>query len=138
GSDFAGLSSRGVRDGDEWVVNGQKVWTTLAHVARRGLLVVRTDSEAVKHAGATAFVVGMHAPGVETRPLRQMTGEAEFNEVYFPDVRIPNDERLGGGGGGWGGGSKDLQQQRGVDHDAHERAGLDRRDGRASGLGSDR
>ncbi len=101
GSDFAGLSSRGVRDGDEWIVNGQKVWTTLAHVARWGLLVVRTDSEAVKHAGLTAFVVDMHAPTVEVRPLRQMTGEAEFNEVYFTDTRIPNDELLGNPGDGW-------------------------------------
>jgi len=101
GSDFAGLSSRGVRDGEEWVVNGQKVWTTLAHVSRWGLLVVRTDPEAVKHAGLTAFVVDMHAPGVEVRPLRQMTGEAEFNEVYFTDVRIPDRDRLGGVGDGW-------------------------------------
>ena len=101
GSDFAGLSSRGVRDGDEWIVNGQKVWTTLAHVSRWGLLVVRTDSEAVKHAGLTAFVVDMHAPTVEVRPLRQMTGEAEFNEVYFTDTRIPNDELLGNPGDGW-------------------------------------
>jgi alkylation response protein AidB-like acyl-CoA dehydrogenase len=87
GSDFAGLSSRGVKDGDEWICNGQKVWTTLAHLSRWGLLVVRTDTEAVKHAGLTAFVVDMQAPGVEVRPLRQMTGEAEFNEVYFTDVR---------------------------------------------------
>ena len=101
GSDFAGLSSRGVRDGDEWIVNGQKVWTTLAHVSRWGLLVVRTDPEAVKHAGLTAFVVDMHAPTVEVRPLRQMTGEAEFNEVYFTDTRIPNDELLGNPGDGW-------------------------------------
>jgi alkylation response protein AidB-like acyl-CoA dehydrogenase len=101
GSDFAGLSSRGVRDGDEWIVNGQKVWTTLAHLSRWGLLVVRTDSEAVKHAGLTAFVVDMHAPGVEVRPLRQMTGEAEFNEVYFTDTRIPNSEMLGNPGDGW-------------------------------------
>ncbi len=101
GSDFAGLSSRGVRDGDEWVVNGQKVWTTLAHLSRWGLLVVRTDPEAVKHAGLTAFVVDMHAPGVEVRPLRQMTGEAEFNEVYFTDTRIPDHERLGAPGDGW-------------------------------------
>jgi alkylation response protein AidB-like acyl-CoA dehydrogenase len=101
GSDFAGLSSRGVRDGDEWIVNGQKVWTTLAHVSKWGLLVVRTDPEAVKHAGLTAFVVDMKAPGVETRPLRQMTGEAEFNEVYFTDVRIPDSERLGNVGDGW-------------------------------------
>jgi alkylation response protein AidB-like acyl-CoA dehydrogenase len=101
GSDFAGLSSRGVRDGDEWIVNGQKVWTTLAHLSRWGLLVVRTDPEAVKHAGLTAFVVDMLAPGVEIRPLRQMTGEAEFNEVYFTDVRIPAEEMLGGPGDGW-------------------------------------
>jgi alkylation response protein AidB-like acyl-CoA dehydrogenase len=101
GSDFAGLASRAVRDGDEWVVNGQKVWTTLAHLSRFGLLVVRTDPEAVKHAGLTAFVVDMHAPGVEVRPLRQMTGEAEFNEVYFTDVRIPNSEMLGKPGDGW-------------------------------------
>jgi alkylation response protein AidB-like acyl-CoA dehydrogenase len=101
GSDFAGLSSRGVRDGDEWVVNGQKVWTTLAHVSKWGLLVVRTDTEAVKHAGLTAFVVDMTAPTVEVRPLRQMTGEAEFNEVYFTDTRIPNDELLGNPGDGW-------------------------------------
>ncbi len=101
GSDFAGLSSRGVKDGDEWVVNGQKVWTTLAHLSRWGLLVVRTDSEAVKHAGLTAMVVDMHAPGVEVRPLRQMTGEAEFNEVYFTDARVPNSELLGNPGDGW-------------------------------------
>ena len=101
GSDFAGLSSRAVRDGDEWVVNGQKVWTTLAHVSRFGLLVVRTDPEAVKHAGLTAFVVDMEAPGVEVRPLRQMTGDAEFNEVYFTDVRIPDAEMLGKPGDGW-------------------------------------
>jgi alkylation response protein AidB-like acyl-CoA dehydrogenase len=101
GSDFAGLSSRGTRDGDEWIVNGQKVWTTLAHLSRWGLLVVRTDPEAVKHAGLTAFVVDMHAPGVEVRPLRQMTGEAEFNEVYFADTRIPEAEMLGKPGEGW-------------------------------------
>jgi alkylation response protein AidB-like acyl-CoA dehydrogenase len=101
GSDFAGLSSRGAQDGDEWVVNGQKVWTTLAHVSKWGLLVVRTDPEAVKHAGLTAFVVDMEAPGVEVRPLRQITGEAEFNEVYFTDVRIPASEMLGAAGDGW-------------------------------------
>jgi alkylation response protein AidB-like acyl-CoA dehydrogenase len=101
GSDFAGLSAKGVRDGDEWVVNGQKVWTTLAHLSRWGLLVVRTDPEAVKHAGLTAVVVDMHAPGVEVRPLRQLTGEAEFNEVFFTDVRVPVSETLGGAGDGW-------------------------------------
>jgi alkylation response protein AidB-like acyl-CoA dehydrogenase len=101
GSDFAGLSAKGVKDGEEWICNGQKVWTTLAHLSRWGLLVVRTDAEAVKHAGLTAFVVDMQAPGVEIRPLRQMTGEAEFNEVYFTDVRIPDAEMLGNPGDGW-------------------------------------
>jgi alkylation response protein AidB-like acyl-CoA dehydrogenase len=101
GSDFAGLSSRGVRDGDEWIVNGQKVWTTLAHLATWGLLVVRTDPEMLKHAGLTAFVVNMRDPTVDVRPLRQMTGEAEFNEVYFTNTRIPDSERLGDVGDGW-------------------------------------
>jgi alkylation response protein AidB-like acyl-CoA dehydrogenase len=101
GSDFAGLSAKGVKDGDEWIVNGQKVWTTLAHLSKWGLLVVRTDAEAVKHAGLTAVVVDMRGPGVEVRPLRQMTGEAEFNEVYFTDTRIPVSETLGNTGDGW-------------------------------------
>jgi alkylation response protein AidB-like acyl-CoA dehydrogenase len=101
GSDFAGLSGRGERDGDEWIVNGQKVWTTLAHISRFGLLVFRTDPNVPKHAGLTAWVVDMQAPGVEVRPLRQMTGEAEFNEVYFTDVRIHDSERLGAPGAGW-------------------------------------
>jgi alkylation response protein AidB-like acyl-CoA dehydrogenase len=101
GSDFAGLSAKGVKDGEEWIVNGQKVWTTLAHLSKWGLLVVRTDPDAVKHAGLTAFVVDMEAPGVEIRPLRQMTGEAEFNEVYFTDTRIPDAEMLGKPGDGW-------------------------------------
>jgi alkylation response protein AidB-like acyl-CoA dehydrogenase len=102
GSDVAGLSSRAVRDGDEWIVNGQKVWTTLAHLSRWGMLVARTDPDQPKHKGLTYFVVDMHAPGVDVRPLRQMTGDAEFNEVYFTDVRIPDSERLGDVGEGWG------------------------------------
>ena len=101
GSDVAGLSSKAVRDGDEWIVNGQKVWTTLAHLSRFGTLVVRTDPEQPKHKGLTHFVVDMHAPGVEVKPLRQATGEAEFNEVFFTDVRIPDNERLGEVGEGW-------------------------------------
>ena len=101
GSDFAGLSAKGVRDGEEWIINGQKVWTTLAHLSKWGLLVVRTDADAVKHAGLTAVVVDMQAQGVEVRPLRQMTGEAEFNEVYFTDTRVPVSETLGNVGDGW-------------------------------------
>ncbi|MGI9646588.1 MAG: acyl-CoA dehydrogenase family protein [Ilumatobacteraceae bacterium] len=101
GSDFAGLSSSGIKDGEEWIGNGQKVWTTLAHLSKWGLLVVRTDPQAVKHAGLTAFVVDMQDPSVEIRPLRQMTGEAEFNEVFFSDTRIPDAERLGQAGDGW-------------------------------------
>ncbi len=102
GSDVAGLSSRAVLDGDEWIVNGQKVWTTLAHLSRWGMLVARSDPDQPKHKGLTYFVVDMEAPGVEVRPLRQMTGDAEFNEVYFTDVRIPDSERLGDVGEGWG------------------------------------
>jgi alkylation response protein AidB-like acyl-CoA dehydrogenase len=101
GSDVAGLSMRAVKDGDEWIVNGQKVWTTLAHVARFGIVLARTDPEKVKHKGLTMFVVDMHAPGVEVRPLVQATGEAEFNEVYMTDARIPDAERLGDVGEGW-------------------------------------
>jgi len=101
GSDVAGLSTQAVRDGDEWVVNGQKVWTTLAHLSRWGLLVARTDPNVPKHNGLTYFIVDMHAPGVEVRPLRQMTGDAEFNEVYFTDARIPDSMRLGEVGDGW-------------------------------------
>jgi alkylation response protein AidB-like acyl-CoA dehydrogenase len=101
GSDVAALGTSAVRDGDEWVVNGQKVWTTLAHMARWGLLLARTDPQAPKHKGLTYFVVDMHAPGVDVRPLRQLTGDAEFNEVYFTDARIPDRDRLGEVGDGW-------------------------------------
>jgi alkylation response protein AidB-like acyl-CoA dehydrogenase len=102
GSDVASLSMRAVRDGDEWTLNGQKVWTTLAHVSRFGIIIARTDPEKPKHKGMTMFVVDMQAPGVEVRPLVQATGEAEFNEVYFTDVRVHDSERLGDVGEGWG------------------------------------
>jgi alkylation response protein AidB-like acyl-CoA dehydrogenase len=101
GSDVAGLSSRAERDGDEWVLNGQKVWTTLAHISSYGLIIARTNPDVPKHQGMTAFLVDMHASGVEVRPLFQITGEAEFNEVFFTDVRMPDTARLGGEGEGW-------------------------------------
>ncbi|MET0736815.1 MAG: acyl-CoA dehydrogenase family protein [Acidimicrobiales bacterium] len=101
GSDLAGLSTQAVKDGDEWVVNGQKVWNTIAHLADRGMLVTRTDPDQPKHKGLTYFAVDMHDPGVEVRPLRQITGEAEFNEVYLTDVRIPDADRIGDVGDGW-------------------------------------
>jgi alkylation response protein AidB-like acyl-CoA dehydrogenase len=107
GSDLASLATRAVPDdgaagaGGDWVVSGQKVWTSLAHESKRGLLLTRSDPDVPKHAGLTYFAVDMTAPGVDVRPLRQITGEAEFNEVFLTDVRIPDADRIGPVGEGW-------------------------------------
>jgi len=101
GSDVAGLATRALQDGDEWIVNGQKVWTTAAQLAKWGMVVTRTDPDLPKHKGMTYFVMDMEADGVEIRPIRQITGEGEFNEVYMTDVRIPDSDRIGGRGDGW-------------------------------------
>lgn len=101
GSDVAGLSTRAIRDGGEWLLNGQKVWTTLAHLAKWGMVVTRTDPDQPKHRGMTYFVVDMEAEGVEIRPLYQITGEAEFNEVFFDDTPVPDAHRIDDVGAGW-------------------------------------
>ena len=102
GSDLAGLTTRAMRDGDEWVVNGQKVWNSGAHHADFGALIARTDVDVPKHRGITYFLIDMHSPGVDVRPLRQATGVAHFNEVFLTDARIPNANVLGAVNGGWG------------------------------------
>ncbi|MEQ9316974.1 MAG: acyl-CoA dehydrogenase family protein, partial [Henriciella sp.] len=101
GSDVAGVKTRAVKDGDEWVINGQKVWTTGAHFSDYGILLTRTDPKAPKHKGLTMFIVNMKQKGVEAKPIHQASGGREFNEVYFTDVRIPDSDRLGEVGEGW-------------------------------------
>lgn len=101
GSDLAGLRTRAVKDGDDWIINGQKVWTSFAHEADYGILLVRTDPDKPKHKGLTMFYINMHTPGVEVRPIKTLLGDAEFNEVFFTDVRIPDSQRLGAVNDGW-------------------------------------
>lgn len=101
GSDLAGIQTAALRDGDEWILNGQKVWTSGAQLSDIGEIITRTSPDKPKHKGLTMFLVDMHAPGVEVRPLRQMTGGASFNEVFFTDVRVPDTHRLGDIDEGW-------------------------------------
>ena len=101
GSDVASLQTRAERDGDEWIINGQKVWTTLAHVSEYGVVIARTDPDVPKHAGISMFVVPMDAPGLEVRPIHQIDGGRYFNEIFFTDVRIPADHLLGDLNNGW-------------------------------------
>jgi alkylation response protein AidB-like acyl-CoA dehydrogenase len=101
GSDVAGLRTRAVKDGDDWIVNGQKVWTSWAQYSDYGLLLARTNPDVPKHKGLTMFWIDMKAPGVEVRPIHQMSGGSDFNEVYFTDLRIADSQRLGGEGAGW-------------------------------------
>ena len=101
GSDVAGLRTRADKQGDEWVINGQKIWTSGAHYSAWGLIIVRTDPNVQKHAGLTAFFIDMKTPGIEIRPIHQMSGASNFNEVFFTDVRVPDANRLGGVGDGW-------------------------------------
>ena len=101
GSDLAALRTKAERDGDDWVINGQKIWTSGAHFSDFGILVVRTDPNVPKHNGLSYFIVDMKSPGVEIKPIKQLTGDANFNEVYFTDVRIPDSQRVGEVGQGW-------------------------------------
>ena len=133
GSDFAGLACKAVRDGDEWLVNGQKLWNTLAHLADWGMLVTRSNPDLPKHKGMTYFAVDMHSAGVEVRPLRQITGEAEFNEVYFTEARVPDANRIGAEGEGWRVALTTLMNERTAIGGGSANSGNPRRGGAAHG-----
>lgn len=122
GSDLAGLRTRAVRDGSNWIVNGQKVWSSWAHHARYGILLARTDPTVVKHAGLTFFVVDIHSPGVDVRPIRQISGKSDFNETFLTDVVIPDENRIGAEGEGWACAMTVLMNER------HTSGGMPRRE----------
>ncbi len=128
GSDLAGVQTKAVRDGDEWVVNGQKVWTSGGHYAKYAILVARTNPDVPKHRGLSFFLIDMRQPGVDPRPLRQMTGHAEFNEVFLTDARVPTDHLVGELGGGWAVAMNIL---------LHERSSLDADNDSGGGLMAD-
>ena len=136
GSDLGGLSTRAERDGDRFLVNGQKVWTSGGRYSNWGILMARTNADAPKHEGISFFAFPMHLPGVEIRPLKQMTGEAEFDEVFFTDVELPADHLLGPLHGGWGVGMAVLTSERG--HGSASTVGLERRMKSMSSLGAGR
>jgi alkylation response protein AidB-like acyl-CoA dehydrogenase len=125
GSDLAGLTTSAERDGDEWIVNGQKVWTSGAQIADLGMLLARTDPDVPKHQGITYFVCDVHQPGVDIRPLKEMTGRAMFNEVFLTDVRVRHDDAIGGVNNGWAVANTTL---------AFERAGLSAGAGGGAGM----
>jgi alkylation response protein AidB-like acyl-CoA dehydrogenase len=114
GSDLASLQSKAVPSGDHWIVNGQKVWTTLAHIADKAMCLVRTNPELPKHKGLTMFMLDMRSPGVDVRPLRQLSGEAEYNEVFLTDVAVSDEDRIGEVGQGWRVATALLSSERGV------------------------
>jgi alkylation response protein AidB-like acyl-CoA dehydrogenase len=134
GSDLAGLRTSAVADGDEWVVSGQKVWNSGAHLADRGLLLARTDPTVPKHQGLSFFVIDMDQPGIEARPLRQMNGEAEFCEVFITEARIPGDRVIGGLGEGWRVAQTTLAYERAGVSSGGTRGAINSFPGRAAGM----